>query len=138
VVGTKTWQTYVVEVDSEVQSSAFDFSSCVKLIEKIGTVHRVTDKGDIRVQYEGNDNRWTIAPDALVKVSGYSVGDYVRVINDEDLVSNLQKGHGEWTDNMRCVSKSKSQCKSQEKFSNFPKSKDIKQNMLGHNCLWRW
>jgi E3 ubiquitin-protein ligase mind-bomb len=64
----------------------------------------VTEKGDIRVQYEGNDNRWTISPHALTKVSSFSVGDYVRVNNDEEIVKNLQKGHGEWTDNMRAVS----------------------------------
>jgi E3 ubiquitin-protein ligase mind-bomb len=76
----------------------------IKLVEKVGTVHRVTDKGDIRVQYEGNDNRWTVAPNALVKVLSHSVGDYVRISNDEEIVKNFQKGHGEWTDNMKCVS----------------------------------
>ncbi len=73
-----------------------------KLIDKIGMVHRVTDKGDIRVQYEGNENRWTIAPNALIKVPGYSLGDYVRIINDEELVRSLQKVR--WTDSMKCVS----------------------------------
>jgi E3 ubiquitin-protein ligase mind-bomb len=72
-------------------------------MDKIGTVHRVTDKGDIRVQYEGNDNRWTIARNALMKIKSHSVGDYVRISNDEDLVRSLQKGHGEWTDNMKYI-----------------------------------
>ncbi|XP_022251627.1 E3 ubiquitin-protein ligase MIB2-like [Limulus polyphemus] len=39
-----------------------------EVINKIGTVHRVTDKGDIRVQYEGCNNRWTFNPSALTKV----------------------------------------------------------------------
>ena len=47
-------------------SSALFFLS--QYIGKIGTVHRVTDKGDIRVQYEGCSNRWTFHPDALTKV----------------------------------------------------------------------
>jgi E3 ubiquitin-protein ligase mind-bomb len=73
------------------------------LIGKIGCIHRVTDKGDIRVQYEGADNRWTICPSALVKVCSFSVGDYVRINSDEETVKNLQKGHGEWTDNMKAI-----------------------------------
>ena len=74
------------------------------MFEKLGTVHRVTDKSDIRVQYEGMDNRWTIAPNALTKVYNFAVGDYVRINNDDDVLKTLQKGHGEWTDNMKCVS----------------------------------
>ncbi|KAF7267945.1 hypothetical protein GWI33_018888 [Rhynchophorus ferrugineus] len=50
-------------------------------VEKIGTVHRVTDKGDIRVQYE--------------------VGDIVTLITDVDKVKELQKGHGEWIEIMK-------------------------------------
>lgn len=73
---------------------------------KVGTVHRITDKGDIRlvrncfkicvsmqrlitffsyclrVQYEGCANRWTFHPAALVKVCTFHVGDLVTIIND--------------------------------------------------------
>lgn len=70
-------------------------------IGKLGTVHRVTDKGDIRVQYEGCNNRWTFHPGALTKVMLFSVGDMVRVIDDANKVKELQRGHGEWIDVMK-------------------------------------
>ncbi|KAF4070651.1 hypothetical protein AMELA_G00287890 [Ameiurus melas] len=35
---------------------------------RIGTVHRITDRGDVRVQYS-NNIRWTFHPGALTKVS---------------------------------------------------------------------
>jgi E3 ubiquitin-protein ligase mind-bomb len=75
-----------------------------KLVGKVGTIHRLTEKGDVRVQFDGPDNRWTIYPGALTKLScSYLVGDYVRVVNDEETVKNYQKGHGEWTENMKMV-----------------------------------
>ena len=59
----------------------------------------------MRVQFDGPDNRWTIYPGALTKLSknSFVVGDYVRINSDEDVVKNLQKGHGEWTENMKMV-----------------------------------
>jgi len=33
----------------------------------------------------------------------FSIGDYVRITNDEEVVRNLQKGHGEWSENMKMV-----------------------------------
>ncbi|XP_030761110.1 E3 ubiquitin-protein ligase MIB2 [Sitophilus oryzae] len=70
-------------------------------IGKIGTVHRVTDKGDIRVQYEGCNNRWTFNPISLRKVNSFSVGDVVTLITDVEKVKELQKGHGEWIEIMK-------------------------------------
>ncbi|KAI4465183.1 zinc finger c3hc4 type (ring finger) [Holotrichia oblita] len=70
-------------------------------IGKVGTVHRVTDKGDIRVQYEGCNNRWTFNPMTLCKVNSFAVGDIVSVIADVEKVKELQKGHGEWIDIMK-------------------------------------
>ncbi|KAG4068069.1 hypothetical protein HA402_011402 [Bradysia odoriphaga] len=70
-------------------------------LTKVGTVHRITDKGDIRVQYEGCANRWTFHPAALVKVCTFHVGDLVTIINDAAKVQQLQKGHGEWVETMR-------------------------------------
>lgn len=70
-------------------------------------VHRITDKGDIRVQYEGCNNRWTFHPGALTKVtakSTFSLGDVVRVKSDLAAVKQYQVGHGEWTDIMKNVS----------------------------------
>ncbi|XP_071451950.1 E3 ubiquitin-protein ligase MIB2 [Hetaerina americana] len=70
-------------------------------IGKFGTVHRVTERGDIRVQYEGCNNRWTFHPAALTKVNSFAIGDVVRVIAEADKVKELQKNHGEWIDVMR-------------------------------------
>ena len=69
----------------------------------VGVVHRITDRGDIRVQYP-NSTRWTINPAALVRVNPLTVGDTVRVIEDANRVKFLQKGHGEWVEMMRMVS----------------------------------
>ncbi|XP_066547687.1 E3 ubiquitin-protein ligase MIB2 [Amia ocellicauda] len=66
---------------------------------RIGTVHRITDRGDVRVQYS-NNIRWTFHPGALTKVNTFGVGDLVRVLDDMDNVKRLQAGHGEWTDSM--------------------------------------
>ncbi|XP_058991071.1 E3 ubiquitin-protein ligase MIB2 isoform X2 [Mustela lutreola] len=64
-----------------------------------GTVHRITDRGDVRVQF-GRETRWTFHPGALTKHNAFWVGDAVRVIDDLDTVKRLQAGHGEWTDDM--------------------------------------
>lgn len=64
-------------------------------------MHRVTEKGDIRVQYEGCNNRWTFNPQSLSKVNSFSVGDIITVITDLEKVKELQKGHGEWIPIMR-------------------------------------
>ncbi|KAK6477532.1 E3 ubiquitin-protein ligase MIB2 isoform X1 [Huso huso] len=66
---------------------------------RIGTVHRITDRGDVRVQYS-NNIRWTFHPGALTKVNTFGVGDLVRVMDDMENVKRLQVGHGEWTDSM--------------------------------------
>ncbi|XP_043466161.1 E3 ubiquitin-protein ligase MIB2 isoform X2 [Leptopilina heterotoma] len=71
---------------------------------QIGVVHRITDKGDIRVQYEGCNNRWTFHPAALTKImtkDNFSVGDIVRIKSDSVAVKNYQRGHGEWIDVMK-------------------------------------
>nr|XP_012144811.1 PREDICTED: E3 ubiquitin-protein ligase MIB2 isoform X1 [Megachile rotundata] len=73
-------------------------------IGKIGRVHRITDKGDVRVQFEGCNNRWTFHPGALVKVTNkdtFSLGDIVRVKTDLLAVKLYQRGHGEWIDVMK-------------------------------------
>ena len=76
-------------------------SRMVQFIGQIGTVHRVTNKGDIRVQFENCHNRWTFNPEALTKVTFCSVGDIVKIIDDENKVRDLQKSHGEWVEQMR-------------------------------------
>ncbi|KAM6217326.1 E3 ubiquitin-protein ligase MIB2 isoform 4-T4 [Rhynchocyon petersi] len=70
-----------------------------EFIGQTGTVHRITDRGDVRVQFS-NETRWTFHPGALVKHNSFWVGDVVRIIDDLDAVKRLQAGHGEWTDDM--------------------------------------
>lgn len=72
-------------------------------LSKIGIVHRITDKGDIRVQYEGCANRWTFHPAALIKIYSFNVGDIVTFITDAVKMQQLQKGHGEWVETMHNV-----------------------------------
>uniref|UniRef100_A0A3P9IJF0 E3 ubiquitin-protein ligase MIB2 n=2 Tax=Oryzias latipes TaxID=8090 RepID=A0A3P9IJF0_ORYLA len=69
---------------------------------RIGTVHRITDRGDVRVQYS-NNIRWTFHPGALTKVNTFGVGELVRVLDEVETVKRLQAGHGEWTDSMTPV-----------------------------------
>ncbi|CAG0880694.1 unnamed protein product [Cyprideis torosa] len=68
-------------------------------ISKVGYVHRVTDKGDIRVTYD-DGTRWTYYPGALARVEGFRPGDVVRVSDDPARVREAQDGHGGWIDSM--------------------------------------
>ncbi|KAL2773476.1 E3 ubiquitin-protein ligase MIB2 isoform 5, partial [Daubentonia madagascariensis] len=70
-----------------------------EFIGQTGTVHRITDRGDVRVQFN-HETRWTFHPRALTKHNSFWVGDVVRVIGDLDVAKRLQAGHGEWTDDM--------------------------------------
>uniref|UniRef100_A0A8C3WQH3 RING-type E3 ubiquitin transferase n=1 Tax=Catagonus wagneri TaxID=51154 RepID=A0A8C3WQH3_9CETA len=70
-----------------------------EFIGQTGTVHRITDRGDVRVQFS-HRTCWTFHPGALTKHNSFWVGDVVRVIDDLDVVKRLQAGHGEWTDDM--------------------------------------
>ncbi|XP_066147200.1 E3 ubiquitin-protein ligase MIB2 [Euwallacea fornicatus] len=70
-------------------------------VEKLGIVHRVTDKGDIRVNFDGCSNRWTLNPSSLTKIDKLNVGDVVTLITEAEKVKELQRGHGEWIEIMR-------------------------------------
>ncbi|XP_014399256.1 PREDICTED: E3 ubiquitin-protein ligase MIB2 [Myotis brandtii] len=70
-----------------------------EFLGQTGTVHRITDRGDVRVQFS-HETRWTFHPGALTKHNSFWVGDVVRVMDDLDTVKRLQAGHGEWTDDM--------------------------------------
>ncbi|KAG1686681.1 E3 ubiquitin-protein ligase MIB2 [Nymphon striatum] len=72
-------------------------------IGMVGKVHRVTDKGDIRVKFEGSKNRWTFHPAALNKIRMFSISDEVKVIEDIRKMKQLQQGHGEWIDAMETI-----------------------------------
>ncbi|XP_069097143.1 E3 ubiquitin-protein ligase MIB2 isoform X5 [Pleurodeles waltl] len=70
-----------------------------EFIGQTGTVHRITDRGDVRVQYN-SETRWTFHPGALTKHNTFWVGDVVRVMDDMETVRRLQVDHGEWTNDM--------------------------------------
>ncbi|OCT70596.1 MIB E3 ubiquitin protein ligase 2 S homeolog isoform X1 [Xenopus laevis] len=70
-----------------------------EFIGQTGTVHRITERGDVRVQYN-SETRWTFHPGALTKQNSFLVGDGVRVMDNMNAVKKLQVGHGEWTDDM--------------------------------------
>lgn len=72
-----------------------------RFIGKVGTIHRATENGDLRVKFEDSLIRWTFNPVALAKVPSFSVGDIVRVIEDMEMVKAMQVSHGEWVDQMR-------------------------------------
>ncbi|CAL4158048.1 unnamed protein product [Meganyctiphanes norvegica] len=72
-----------------------------EFLDKVGIVHRITDKGDVRVQYEGFSTRWTVHPGALARVTSFTPGDVVVVAADVAKVKEYQKGHGEWIEYMR-------------------------------------
>ncbi|XP_029678804.1 E3 ubiquitin-protein ligase MIB2-like [Formica exsecta] len=104
-VGDKVKVLIEVDILKEMQDGHGGWNPrMAEYIGKIGTVHRITDKGDIRVQYEGCNNRWTFHPGALTKVTAkgaFSLGDIVRVKSDLAAVKQYQVGHGEWTDIMK-------------------------------------
>jgi E3 ubiquitin-protein ligase mind-bomb len=66
-------------------------------------IHRVTERGDIRVQYGSGNQRWTFHPAALKKVRAFLVGEVVRVLDDSEQVKANQEGHGDWVDSMTGV-----------------------------------
>ncbi|EFN80905.1 E3 ubiquitin-protein ligase MIB2 isoform X2 [Harpegnathos saltator] len=105
-VGDRVKVLLEVEMLKEMQDSGHGGWNprMAECIGKIGTVHRITDKGDIRVQYEGCNNRWTFHPGALTKVTSkdaFVVGDVVRVKSDLTAIKHYQRGHGEWIDVMK-------------------------------------
>lgn len=46
----------------------FLLKTAFQVIGLVGTVHRITEGGDVRVQYPGFANRWTFHPGSLTKV----------------------------------------------------------------------
>lgn len=108
---TRTRQLYV----------CFLSVSRMQYMDKVGLVHRITDKGDVRVQFDGCGNRWTFFAGALSKVlltpcfrlinktydvtlffvvscsklDAFSVGDFVQLCSDPSKVKELQQKEGE-------------------------------------------
>ena len=81
-------QHVMVNVDIEtlkqlqVGNGGFN-AGMMEVLGKRGRVHRLTEKGLVRVQYPGNppqSHRWAINPSALRVVHGHNVGDQVIII----------------------------------------------------------
>ncbi|CAH1773486.1 unnamed protein product [Owenia fusiformis] len=101
-VGDKVRVDLEVEILKAMQEGHGGWNpKMAEYIAKVGTVHRITERGDVRVQYEGCSNRWTFHAGALTKVQQFQVGDVVKIVDDVQRVRDFQVGHGEWTDNMR-------------------------------------
>ena len=103
--GDRVQVNVTVETLKNLQDGHGGFNpKMAETIGRIGTVHRITRNGDVRVQYPGspvNNNRWTIHPAALTKVTSFVTGQTVKVVNDIELVKTLQSGHGEWIPTMK-------------------------------------
>ena len=70
-----------------------------EFLGQVGRVHRITGKGDVRVECPLKDSssmRWTLHPACLTKVKDFQPGQAVRVSSDGEAVRSLQSGHGEW------------------------------------------
>ena len=67
-----------------------------RIIGKRGKVHRITEKGDVRVQFTGEpakDHRWTLNPLALKVIKGFSLGDKVKITDDKTLIEKYHHNH---------------------------------------------
>ena len=89
--------------EKKLQIRNLKYRVSIQCIDQIGCVHRVTERADIRVQFDGISQRWTFNPRAIHRLSAFSVGDAVRITDDVAEVKQLQRGHGEWVDIMRSV-----------------------------------
>ncbi|XP_075028394.1 E3 ubiquitin-protein ligase MIB2 isoform X2 [Calonectris borealis] len=70
-----------------------------EFIGQTGTVHRITDRGDVRVQFN-SETRWTFHPGALTKTLGH-IGKVIKVYGDGDL--RVSVGGQSWTFNPACL-----------------------------------
>uniref|UniRef100_A0A7M4F3J5 E3 ubiquitin-protein ligase MIB2 n=1 Tax=Crocodylus porosus TaxID=8502 RepID=A0A7M4F3J5_CROPO len=88
-----------------------------EFIGQTGTVHRITDRGDVRVQFN-SETRWTFHPGALTKVSAAvltctlsaagddlvglgHIGKVIKVFGDGNL--RVSVGEQSWTFNPACL-----------------------------------
>jgi Mind bomb SH3 repeat domain len=99
------WNPRMAEVftNSPILVKTNSNSKFPQCVGKLGVIHRVTDRGDIRVQYGSGNQRWTFHPAALKKVRAFLVGEVVRVLADPEQVKANQEGHGDWVDAMMGV-----------------------------------
>ncbi|XP_073459017.1 E3 ubiquitin-protein ligase MIB2 isoform X3 [Aquarana catesbeiana] len=74
-----------------------------EFIGQTGTVHRITERGDVRVQYN-SETRWTFHPGALTKVPQDAlgqIGKVIKVFGDGDM--RVSVGGQSWTFNPACL-----------------------------------
>ena len=78
-----------------------------EFLGRVGRVHRITGKGDVRVEYALKESsssvRWTLHPACLAKVKDFQPGQTVKVSADGEAVRSFQSGHGEWAPAMMQV-----------------------------------
>lgn len=72
-----------------------------KIIGKTLRVHRITEKGDVRVKFETDPNiHWTIYTYLLNRIeSNFEIGDHLYVNKDERVVKHVLGSN--WNQNMR-------------------------------------
>ncbi|XP_067658955.1 E3 ubiquitin-protein ligase MIB2-like isoform X2 [Haliotis asinina] len=104
--GIKEGDKVCIELDEaalkELQKAAGSWSAgMARLIGKTGTVRGFSQTGDATVEFDSQ--KWRIVPSALRKVPELSLGNVVRIIDDEDKARNLQEDHGGWLDDMKKV-----------------------------------
>ncbi|XP_040181758.1 E3 ubiquitin-protein ligase MIB2 isoform X4 [Rana temporaria] len=90
-----------VEILREMQEGHGGWNpKMAEFIGQTGTVHRITERGDVRVQYN-SETRWTFHPGALTKALG-QIGKVIKVFGDGDM--RVSVGGQSWTFNPACLS----------------------------------
>ena len=94
VIGQHVMVNVDIETLKQMQVGHGGFNpNMLEVVGKRGKIHRITEKGLVRVQYPGQppqDHRWAINPAALRLVAGHNVGDLVTVTSDRAKVSKYQ------------------------------------------------
>lgn len=67
------WLTNGLNTQQQLQSKCtvnfiYPSFNVFQVIGLMGTVHRITERGDVRIQHPGFANRWTFHPASLTKV----------------------------------------------------------------------
>ncbi|OCT72647.1 uncharacterized protein LOC100158387 isoform X2 [Xenopus laevis] len=89
-----------VEILREMQEGHGGWNpKMAEFIGQTGTVHRITERGDVRVQYN-SETRWTFHPGALTKALG-QIGKVIKVFGDGDM--RVSVGGQSWTFNPACL-----------------------------------
>ena len=93
-IGQHVMVSVDIETLKQMQAGNGGFTAAMlEVIGKKGRVHRITEKGLVRVQYPGNpphNHRWALHPQTLRVVHGYNVGDEVRMSSERSKVSRYQ------------------------------------------------